>query len=137
MLLILDLTDLDPNGKHPVRGNCNLAMSIGTLNVQAVAVVAAVDVPSPTLSRESDTDGSDPAKIGPEYIIRHFHDCITPYVRPGCGPTFTSTSDCHRRWESDRSDGHIAYEDAVESTTMRQGPTKWKRRVEDLQEEVA
>lgn len=58
----LDLTDLAPNGMHPVQGSCSLAMSIGTLNVQAVAAVAAMDVPRPALPRESDTDRLTPSK---------------------------------------------------------------------------
>jgi hypothetical protein len=74
VLLIPDLNDLDPTGMRFVRGNCSSAMSIGTLNVQAVAVVAAVDVPRPFLSEETDADNSWPAKIGPEQTFSHFGD---------------------------------------------------------------
>jgi hypothetical protein len=74
VLLIPDLIDLDPTGMRFVRGNCSSAMSIGTLNAQAVAVVAAVDVPKPILSEENDADKSFPAKTGPEKLVGHFDD---------------------------------------------------------------
>jgi len=74
VLLIPDLNDLDPTGMRFVRGNCSSAMSIGTLNVQAMAVVVAVDVPRSILSEENDADNSWPAKTGPEQTVGHFGD---------------------------------------------------------------
>jgi hypothetical protein len=125
---------------RPVRGNCSSAMSTGTLNVQAAEVVTAVDVPCPTLPRETDTDKRTLVKQDLKALL------VTPVTK---NPR-THASKERRRARSrsmvfpirNRRPHRTEIPPVIglmcgSATTACHPPTKWRWRVKDLRKDSA